>query len=226
MVDDEPQIQRFLRPALTAGGYEPIEALNASDAERMAATRAPDLILLDLGLPDRDGKELIQRLRGWSDVPIIVISARDAETEKIEALDLGADDYIEKPFPVGELLARIRVALRRRQRAAAPPARFEAHGLAIDLTKRQVWRKGNEIHLTPKEYELLTHMARHPGLVLTHRQLLETVWGRAHVEDVQYLRVFVAQLRAKIEADAQRPALIRTEPGVGYRFAEDQAGKA
>lgn len=220
VVDDEPQIQRFLRPALTAAGYQPIEALTASEAERLVATAAPDLILLDLGLPDKDGKDVIRALRGWSKLPIVVLSARGAEAEKIEALDLGADDYVEKPFGIGELLARIRTALRRRDPGSVAASSFAADGLSIDFARRTVTRDGQPVHLTPKEYDLLAHMARHAGLVLTHRQLLATVWGPAHVEDVHYLRVFVGQLRNKIERDPSHPTLIRTEPGVGYRFAE------
>jgi two-component system KDP operon response regulator KdpE len=220
VVDDEPQIRRFLKPALTAAGYDPIEASTAADAERLAATAAPDLMILDLGLPDKDGKDVIRSLRGWSKLPIVVLSARDGEAEKIEALDLGADDYVEKPFGIGELLARVRTALRRRYPSAVAASRFESDGLSIDFARRLVARAGEPVHLTPKEYELLAHMARHAGLVLTHRQLLSTVWGPANVEDVQYLRVFVGQLRGKIETDPAQPRLIRTEPGVGYRFAE------
>lgn len=220
VVDDEPQIHRFLKPALTAAGYDPIEAFTAAEAERLAATAAPDLMILDLGLPDKDGKDVIRSLRGWSKLPIVVLSARDREAEKIEALDLGADDYVEKPFGIGELLARIRTALRRRDPGAVAASRFEADGLSIDFARRLVSRDGEPVHLTPKEYDLLTHMARHAGLVLTHRQLLGTVWGPAHVEDVHYLRVFIGQLRTKIELDPSRAQLIRTEPGVGYRFAE------
>lgn len=220
VVDDEPQIHRFLKPALTAAGYQPIEALTAAEAERLVATAAPDLVLLDLGLPDKDGKEVIRALRGWSKLPIVVLSARGEESEKIEALDLGADDYVEKPFGIGELLARVRTALRRRDPGAVAKSSFEAGGLSVDFAKRIVTRSGEPVHLTPKEYDLLAHMARHAGLVLTHRQLLSTVWGPAHVEDVQYLRVFVGQLRNKIEADPAQPRLIRTEPGVGYRFAQ------
>ena len=220
VVDDEPQIQRFLRPALAAAGYQPIEALTAAEAERLVATSAPDLMILDLGLPDKDGKDVIRSVRGWSKLPIVVLSARDRESEKIEALDLGADDYIEKPFGIGELLARIRTALRRADPGAVVASAFEADGLRIDFARRIVSRDGAELHLTPKEYDLLAHMARHAGLVLTHRQLLGTVWGPAHVADVHYLRVFVGQLRTKIERDPSYPRLIRTEPGVGYRFAE------
>jgi len=220
VVDDEPQIHRFLKPALTAAGYEPLEALTAADAERMVATKAPNLILLDLGLPDRDGKQVIQSLRSWSKLPIVVLSARGEESEKIEALDLGADDYVEKPFAIGELLARVRAALRRRAPETVASSRFESGGFSMDFARRRVLRDGIEIHLTPKEYDLLAYMARHAGLVMTHRQLLHSVWGPAHVEDVQYLRVFIGQLRGKIEADPAQPGLIHTEPGVGYRFTE------
>jgi two-component system KDP operon response regulator KdpE len=218
VVDDEPQIQRFLKPALTAAGYDPLLASNAAEAERMAATSAPDLIILDLGLPDKDGKDVIRSLRTWSKLPIVVLSARDRETEKIEALDLGADDYVEKPFGIGELLARVRTALRHREPAVLSKSRFEADGLVIDLAKRLVTRGAEPLHLTPKEYDLLAHMARHAGLVMTHRQLLNAVWGPAHVEDVHYLRVFVGQLRAKVEREPAAPTLIKTEPGIGYRF--------
>lgn len=218
VVDDEPQIQRFLKPALTAAGYDPLMASNASEAERLAATAAPDLIILDLGLPDKDGKDVIRSLRAWSKLPIVVLSARDQEAEKIEALDLGADDYVEKPFGIGELLARVRTALRHREPDSLSTTRYEADGLVIDVAKRLVTRDGEPVRLTPKEYDLLAHMARHAGLVMTHRQLLNAVWGPAHVEDVQYLRVFVGQLRGKVERDASAPILIRTEPGVGYRF--------
>ena len=216
VVDDEPQIQRFLKPALTAAGYDPIVASSAAEAARLAAAAAPDLIILDLGLPDKDGKEVIRSLRSWSKLPIVVLSARDQEAEKIEALDLGADDYVEKPFGIGELLARVRTALRHREPAVLASTRYEADGLVIDLAKRLVTRDGEPVHLTPKEYDLLAYMARHAGLVTTHRQLLNAVWGPAHVEDVHYLRVFVGQLRNKIEPMA--PRLIRTEPGIGYRF--------
>ena len=220
VVDDEPQIQRFLKPALTAAGYEVFSAATAAEAERLVATSAPDLVILDLGLPDKDGKDVITTVRAFSAVPIIVLSARDRETEKIAALDLGANDYVEKPFGIGELIARIRALLRHRIADANVPARFEADGLAVDTVKRLVTRDGAEIHLTRKEYELLVHLVLHAGLVVTHRQLLAAVWGGAHVEDVQYLRVFVGQLRAKIERDAAQPHFIRTEPGVGYRFVD------
>jgi two-component system, OmpR family, KDP operon response regulator KdpE len=220
VVDDEPQIQRFLKPALIAAGYEPLQALTATEAERLVATAAPDLVILDLGLPDKDGKEVIRSLRTWSQIPVVVLSARDQEVEKIEALDLGADDYLEKPFGIGELIARIRTALRHKRAEPGVPAAIEVDGLIVDTGKRLVSRDGAMLRLTPKEYDLLVHMARHSGLVLTHRQLLSAVWGPAHVEDVHYLRVFIGQVRAKVERDPGHPTLIRTEPGVGYRFAE------
>lgn len=220
VVDDEPQIQRFLRPALIAAGYEPLQALTAAEAERLTATVAPDLMILDLGLPDKDGRDVIRGLRAWSQLPIVVLSARDQEADKIEALDLGADDYVEKPFGIGELIARIRTALRHRRAEPAQPSIIDVDGLVVDTRKRLVSRDGTALRLTPKEYDLLVHMARHSGLVLTHRQLLSATWGPAHVEDVHYLRVFVGQLRGKIERDPSQPRFIRTEPGVGYRFAE------
>lgn len=220
VVDDEPQILRFLRASLGASGFEVLEAASGAEALKRAAGDAPEIVVLDLGLPDMDGKEVIRKLREWSEVPIIVLSARAREAEKVEALDLGADDYVEKPFGIGELLARVRTALRRRDPGRVAKSSFESGGLSIDFVRRTVTRSGEALHLTPKEYDLLAHMARHAGLVLTHRQLLSTVWGPAHVEDVQYLRVFVGQLRAKIEPDPAHPRLVRTEPGVGYRFAE------
>jgi len=220
VVDDEPQIQRFLRPALIAAGYEPLQAATAAEAERLVAIAAPDLMILDLGLPDKDGKDVIRDLRAWSSLPIIVLSARDHEAEKIEALNLGADDYVEKPFGVGELIARTRTALRHRRDDPVVSAVIEADGLIIDTVKRLISRNEVPIHLTRKEYDLLIHMARHGGRVLTHRQLLQAVWVPAHIEDVHYLRVFIGQLRAKVEQLPAQPRIIRTEPGVGYRFAE------
>lgn len=221
VVDDEPQIQRFLRPALTAAGYEVIEAATGADALKAAVTAVPDVIILDLGLPDMDGKEVVAQLRGWSEVPIIVLSARDRESEKIAALDIGADDYIEKPFGIGELTARIRTALRHRRRADDEMARVRVEGLEIDTVRRLVTRNGAPVRLTPKEYDLLVLLARHAGRVMTHRALLTAVWGPAHGDDLHYLRVFIGQLRQKIERDASKPAVIRTEPGVGYRFVEE-----
>lgn len=221
VVDDEPQIRRFLRPALAAAGYDVIEAENGADAIKAAATAAPDVIILDLGLPDMDGKDVIANLRGWSTLPIIILSARDRETEKIAALDLGADDYIEKPFGIGELTARIRTAMRHVGKSESPPSSIEADGLSIDTLRRIVARDGTSIKLTPKEYDLLTLLAHHAGRVVTHRTLLTSVWGPAHGEDLHYLRVFIGQLRQKVERDATQPKIIQTESGVGYRFVTE-----
>ncbi|OLP61876.1 DNA-binding response regulator [Xaviernesmea oryzae] len=221
VVDDEPQIQRFLRPALVAAGYEVIEARNGAEALKAAATAAPDAIILDLGLPDMDGKDVVAELRGWSQVPIIILSARDRESEKIAALDLGADDYIEKPFSIGELTARIRTALRHRMRAEMKTDHVSIDGLEIDTLKRLVTRDGAAVRLTPKEYDLLALLARHADRVVTHQTLLTAVWGRAHGDDLHYLRVFIGQLRQKIERDPAKPAIIRTEPGIGYRFVTE-----
>jgi two-component system KDP operon response regulator KdpE len=218
VIDDEPQIHRFLKPALEAAGYEPVRADTAAEGLREIARKAPDAVVLDLGLPDFDGKEALTRARAFYDGPIIVLSARDKETEKIDTLDLGADDYVEKPFGVGELLARLRVALRHRLRQKGADPVVVAGDLTIDLVKRLVTRSGQAIRLSPKEYDLLAQLVEGDGKVVTHRQLLTAVWGPAHVEDVQYLRVVVAQLRQKIEPDAAAPMLIVTEPGVGYRW--------
>ena len=218
VIDDEPQIHRFLQPALEAAGYEPVRADTAAEGLKEIARKAPDAVVLDLGLPDFDGKEALTRARAFYDGPIIVLSARDKETEKIDTLDLGADDYVEKPFGVGELLARLRVALRHRLRQKGADPIVTAGDLTIDLIKRLVTRAGVAIRLSPKEYELLAQLVEGGGKVCTHRQLLTAVWGPAHVEDVQYLRVIVAQLRQKIEPDPAAPALIVTEPGVGYRW--------
>jgi len=220
VIDDEPQIHRFLKPALSAAGYDVVEALNGVAGLKAAATAAPDVVILDLGLPDMDGKELIAQLRGWSSVPVIILSARDREAEKIAALDLGADDYVEKPFGIGELTARIRTALRHRLAAENGIDRVEIDGLVIDTLRRLVTRDGTPVKLTPKEYDLLVHLARHAGRVVTHRTLLISVWGPAHGEDLHYLRVFIGQLRQKIESNPAKPTVILTEPGVGYRFAE------
>jgi len=220
VVDDEPQIQRFLNVALTAAGYEVVSAETGAQALRTAVTGAPDLIVLDLGLPDRDGKEVLRDIRAFSQTPVIILSARDRESEKIEALDLGADDYVEKPFGIGELTARLRTALRRRATEAHPESRIEIDGVAMDFERRIVTRDGVPVKLTPKEYELLTILFRNAGRVVTHRQILTAVWGPAHTEDTQYLRVFIGQLRAKIERDPTAPRIVKTEPGVGYRAAE------
>jgi two-component system, OmpR family, KDP operon response regulator KdpE len=220
IVDDEPQIIRFLKPALSAADYDVIVAMTATEAMRLAATHSPDAMLLDLGLPDKDGKEVIREIRAWSAMPIIVLSARDRETEKIEALDLGANDYVNKPFGVGELLARIRALLRERQQDKPLQKVFRVGGIVIDVDRHSVERDGSQLKLTPKEFELLLLFVRHAGRVLTHRHILNAVWGPAHVEDVQYLRVLVGQLRHKIESKPEVPELIITEPGIGYRLGD------
>jgi two-component system, OmpR family, KDP operon response regulator KdpE len=220
VVDDEPQILRFLRPALEASGYEVLHAAAGREALRLIANAAPDIIVLDLGLPDMDGKEVLAEARKFTAAPIVVLSARDREAEKIAALDLGADDYVEKPFAIGELLARLRTALRHRGGGEAQPMHIEVDGLAIDMDKRRVTKNGASVKLTPKEYDLLCILARHAGRVVTHGQILTSIWGPAHKDDTQYLRVFIGQLRAKIETDPAAPAIIRTEAGIGYRFSE------
>jgi two-component system KDP operon response regulator KdpE len=218
VIDDEPQIHRFLGPALDAAGYEAERADNAADGLRAIAGRPPDAVVLDLGLPDMDGKTALEKARAFYTGPILILSARDREIEKIEALDLGADDYLEKPFGVGELLARLRVALRHKVLKAGGEPKVSAGDLEIDLVLRLVTRAGEQVRLSPKEYELLVRLAEGGGRVLTHRQLLTAVWGPAHEHDVQYLRVFIGQLRQKLEADPATPKIITTEPGVGYRF--------
>ncbi|MDX2201809.1 MAG: response regulator transcription factor [Hyphomicrobiaceae bacterium] len=218
VVDDEPQIMRFLKPSLKAAGYEVLAAADGKQALRAAATQAPDLILLDLGLPDMDGKAVLERIRGWSRVPVIVLSARDREAEKIAALDLGADDYVNKPFGIGELLARMRTALRHRGQAQAEQAVLSVGALTLDVAAHTVSLDGHALRLTRKEFDLLHVLMRSPGLVVTHRQILHAVWGPAHSQDVQYLRVFMGQLRQKLQAAGAAPDLIRTELGIGYRL--------
>ncbi len=221
VVDDEAAILRFLKPALEANGYEMATAGSVAEATKRIAAESPDIVLLDLGLPDGDGKDVIRRAREWSDVPIIVLSARERETEKIEALDLGADDYINKPFNVGELLARMRTALRHRIQRKAEIPLLRVGNLEVDAVRHRATRAGAEIKLTPKEFELLSFLARHAGRVVTHKQILTAVWGPAHTEDTQYLRVYVGQLRQKVEAHPDDPRIILTEPGIGYRIAEN-----
>jgi len=223
LIEDEPQIRRFLRAALTGHGYRLFEAGSGEDGLIEAATRQPDLVILDLGLPDLDGLGVLARLREWTSVPVIVLSARGQERDKIAALDGGADDYVSKPFSVGELLARMRAALRRRDQVGegAAATTFVVGDLSVDLARRHVLVGDKEIHLTPIEYKLLTTLIRHAGKVLTHRQLLKEVWGPAHTEDSQNLRFYVAQLRRKLEAVPVRPRYLLTEPGVGYRLAAE-----
>ena len=221
VVDDEAAILRFLKPALEANGYEMTDAGSVAEATKRIAAESPDIVLLDLGLPDGDGKEVIRRAREWSDVPIIVLSARERETEKIDALDLGADDYVNKPFNVGELLARMRTALRHRMQRKSEIPVLKVGGLEVDSVRHRATRAGVELKLTPKEFELLSFLAKHAGRVVTHKQILTAVWGPAHTEDTQYLRVYVGQLRQKIEEQPDDPRVILTEPGIGYRIAEN-----
>ncbi len=222
VVDDEPQIQRFLKPALAAAGYDVIRAMDGAEALAALRAHAPDVVVLDLGLPDLDGKEVITLMRRHSETPIIVLSARGEEGEKIAALDRGADDYVAKPFGIGELLARIRVALRSTAGGGAVAATVLVCGdVEVDLAAHRVTRAGEPVKLTPKEFDLLVALMRAGGRVLTHRALLARVWGAGHTEDTQYLRVFVGQLRQKLERDPAAPTLILTEPGVGYRIDVD-----
>lgn len=223
IVDDEPQIRRFLCAALDAQGFQVFEADTGQRGLTEAATRKPDAMILDLGLPDMDGVEVVKRLREWSSMPVIVLSARSMEADKIAALDAGADDYLTKPFGVGELLARLRVALRHAARPAGQgnEGPFKVGDLVVDLAQRRVSVAGREVHLTPIEYRLLALLVKHSGMVLTHRQLLREVWGPGHVERSHYLRIYMAQLRHKLEADPARPRYLLTETGVGYRLAAE-----
>jgi two-component system KDP operon response regulator KdpE len=221
VVEDEPQMRRFLRASLTSHGYDLCEAASAAEAMALATSRGPELILLDLGLPDDDGIAVTRRLREWSRTPIIVISARGREADKVGVLDAGADDYLTKPFGVAELLARMRVALRHAQQVAgAPEPVIQIGDLRIDLARREVKLNGNEVHLTPIEYRLLSLLAQNAGRVMTHGQILKEVWGPGHTGETHYLRVYMAQLRRKIETEPARPRLLQTEPGVGYRLRE------
>jgi two-component system KDP operon response regulator KdpE len=222
VIEDEPQMRRFLRVSLESSGYQLVESDTGQDGLAQAAARAPDLILLDLGLPDIDGLTLTQRLREWTRIPIIVLSARGREQDKIEALDAGADDYVTKPFAVGELLARIRVALRRSATDTTGSAQFAVGELKVDLVRRQVFVGEREVHLTPIEYKLLSTLIKYAGRVVTHRQLLREVWGPGSSEHTQYLRVYMRQLRNKLEASPSRPRYLTTEPGVGYRLRVPQ----
>jgi two-component system, OmpR family, KDP operon response regulator KdpE len=223
LIEDEPQIRRFLRAALDAQGFKLIEAATGEEGVAAAATRQPEAIILDLGLPDMDGLDVIRRVREWSAIPIIVLSARGQERDKIAALDAGADDYVAKPFGVGELLARMRVALRHAARGTGDPgeSKFSVGDLHVDLAQRQVALAGQPVHLTPIEYRLLATLVRHAGKLLTHHQLLNEVWGPTYTEQAHYLRVYTAQLRRKLEADPARPRYVLTEPGVGYRLAAE-----
>ena len=218
VVDDEPPIRRLLRTTLTAAGYRVAEAEDSGGGMRSLAADKPDLVILDLGLPDGGGLELIGEIRKTSRVPIVVLSARHDERSKVAALDLGADDYVGKPFSMAELMARLRAALRHAFQAQGELPVFASGDLAIDLVRRQVTRAGHEVKLSPKEFDLLRHLVMHAGKVLTHRQLLREVWGPAQADEVQYLRVFIRGLRQKLEPDPTRPTHIVTELGVGYRL--------
>lgn len=220
LVEDEPQMRRFIRVILQGHGYQMTEAEKGEEGLTQAAVRNPDVILLDLGLPDIDGLDVTKRLREWSSVPIIVISAREQEMDKINALDAGADDYLTKPFGAGELLARIRVAMRHRamQASGQKESVFVVDNLKVDLVKRRVFANEKEIHLTPIEYKLLSVLIRNAGMVVTHAQLLREVWGPPYSHQTQYLRVYMTQLRHKLEADPARPRFLINEPGIGYRL--------
>ena len=222
LIEDEPQIRRFLRATLTGQGYRLFEAGTAADGLVEVASRQPDVVIIDLGLPDLDGLEVIRRLREWSKVPVIVLSARGQERDKVGALDAGADDYVSKPFSAGELLARVRVALRHAAGAAhEESAAFTVGELQVDLLRRHVTVAGTEVRLTPIEYKLLATLVRYAGRVVTHQQLLRDVWGPTHDDQSHYVRVYMAHLRHKIEAQPARPRYLLTEPGVGYRLAAE-----
>jgi two-component system KDP operon response regulator KdpE len=219
VVDDEPQIRRFLRASLQSHDYTVLEAENGKEAVRSCTTQRPDLVILDLGLPDMDGLEVISLIREWSALPIIVLSIRSDDADKIDALDRGANDYVTKPFSMGELLARMRVALRQGGREGAESSSVLTAGdIAVDLAKRLVTVNSAPVRLSRKEYDLLRILVSHPGKVVTHQQLLQEVWGQAYVEETQYLRVYIGQLRQKLERDPAAPKHLITEPGVGYRF--------
>jgi two-component system, OmpR family, KDP operon response regulator KdpE len=220
LVEDEVQMRRFLRAALTSHGYRLVEAEKGGEVVGLATSHNPELVLLDLGLPDMDGFEVTKRLREFSEVPIIVLSARGREDDKVAALDAGADDYVTKPFGMNELLARIRVALRHRQGLASEEPVLEFEGLRLDFARHEVMREGELVKLTPLEFKLLGCLARHAGKVLTHRQLLKEVWGPSHGDDTHYLRVYMANLRKKLERDPSAPRYLLTEPGVGYRLKD------
>ena len=222
VVDDDPPIRRFLRAGLESAGWRWLEAERGADAVREVASRSPDVVLLDLGLPDMDGFEVVRRLREWTQVPVIVLSARGQEQDKIRALDSGADDYVTKPFAMGELLARVRTALRHRQRTAdaAEASVVQVESLRVDLGERRASVGERDVKLTPIEWRLLATLARHPGKVLTHDQILREVWGPQAVGQHHYTRVYMAQLRQKLEPEPSKPRWLVSEPGVGYRLRE------
>lgn len=223
LIEDEPQMRRFIRVIIHGHGYQTAEAETGEDGLTQTAVRNPDVVLLDLGLPDIDGLEVTKRLREWSDVPVIIISAREQEMDKVNALDAGADDYLTKPFGAGELLARIRVAMRHRavQKSGQKESVFKVKNMTVDLIRRQVFVDEKEVHLTPIEYKLLSVLVRNAGMVVTHSQLLKEVWGPPYAHQTQYLRVYMTQLRHKLETDPARPRFLTNEPGVGYRLRMD-----
>lgn len=221
VVDDEPAIHRFLAPVLEIEGYLVLRADTGQQALDLASERRPDVVVLDLGLPDIDGKDVLRQLRRWSGVPVVVLSARDREVEKIEALDLGADDFVNKPFGIGEFLARLRAALRHARPRDSDNPVIRVGRWEIDLARHRVSRDGEDVRLARKEFDLLAVLARHAGVVMTHRQLLTAIWGDEHVGDTQYLRVYIGQIRQKLGDDGD-VRLIVTEPGIGYRFADTQ----
>ncbi len=220
VVDDEPQIRRALSINLKARGYDVEVAGSGEEALRCAASAHPDVVLLDLGLPGIDGTDVVRGLRGWTTVPIIILSVRDAERDKVAALDAGADDYVTKPFGIDELLARLRAALRRHQPTVEEPV-IETAAFTIDLAASRVWRGGDEVHLTPTEWQLVTHLVRNPGRLVTQQWLLQQVWGPEYSRETSYLRVYMAALRRKLEPDPSQPRYFLTEPGMGYRFEPD-----
>jgi len=225
VVDDEVQILRALRRALSARGYDVVTSQDGENAIAEAEAALPELVVLDLNLPGIDGMEVCRRLRTWTQVPILILSIREDEAGKVQALDLGADDYLTKPFGVEELLARVRALLRRSRPRESPPPRFDVDGVVIDLSTHRVSRSGTNVHLTKTEWLLLEAMAEYPGKLLTHRWLLEQVWGSGYQEDVEVLRVFISQLRKKVEPDPTKPAVIVTDPGIGYRWAVAASGE-
>ena len=220
VVEDDPGIRKFLRVALEAQGFDIVESASGRDGAGRAAVATPDLVVLDLGLPDMDGKEVIGRIREWSEVPILILSVRQAEEEKVAALDAGANDYVVKPFGIAELLARVRALLRSSRSAAAADPEIVYGDLRIDLARHEVALAGEPVKLTRKEFDLLALLARNAGRIVTHRQLLNDIWGPAHEHDVQYLRVFIGRLRAKLGDDPAAPRFLLNEPGVGYRFLD------
>ena len=220
VIDDEAQIRKFLDIGLRAEGYDVLLAANASEGLALAATRNPDIVVLDIGLPDREGHDVLAELRQWSQVPVVMLSVRDTEQEKVRALDAGANDYVTKPFGIQELMARLRALLRNRQTDTSPATRYSDERLSIDLARREVHLDGQLLALTRKEYAVLALLVRHAGRVVTQQQLLREIWGGTHVEDTHYLRIVLGKLRQKLDDDPGAPRWLKTEPGVGYRFLQ------